>query len=213
MTILRMAGQCKLLHSNKITMYKILVVFVVSCIYLTSLNLSDASEGKTTKNPLFMTEIDVERILDQWEDNDEVKLPEDELPPYKRKPKVQVPNLGSAFSSPEALMKAAKKGKTMMAFVTVAGNPLRHVTEELTGRWQLGLTNGHIKCQRYIIEDNKAIFLFDDGSQAYEAKEFLLEQPELKEYSIENQVFHGKGYPVDYPNANKDQKSDGKDEL
>lgn len=33
--------------------------------------------------------------------------------------------------------------------------------------------------------------MFKDGSQAWEAKDFLLEQKDLRECSVENKVYHG----------------------
>lgn len=34
--------------------------------------------------------------------------------------------------------------------------------------------------------------MFKDGSQAWTAKEYLLEQDELKDVQLESQTFHGK---------------------
>lgn len=45
---------------------------------------------------------------------------------------------------------------------------------------------------RYLIDDDRAIFMFKDGSQAWTAKEFLLEQDELKEVQLESQTYPGK---------------------
>lgn len=47
-------------------------------------------------------------------------------------------------------------------------------------------------CFRYLIDDDRAIFMFKDGSQAWTAKEFLLEQAELKEVQLESQTYPGK---------------------
>ena len=33
--------------------------------------------------------------------------------------------------------------------------------------------------------------MFKDGAQAWEAKDFLLDQKDLKECSVENKVYHG----------------------
>ncbi len=43
-----------------------------------------------------------------------------------------------------------------------------------------------------MIEDNRAIFLFHDGAQAWDAKIFLVEQERLKELTLEGQVHKGK---------------------
>lgn len=45
---------------------------------------------------------------------------------------------------------------------------------------------------RYLIDDDRAIFMFKDGSQAWTAKEFLIEQDELKDVQLESQTYPGK---------------------
>lgn len=151
------------------------------------------------KDPLYITDMDLERLYDEWEEADDEKLPPDELPPHKRPPpEVEMPDMedrDALFKDPHKLMMAAKKGKTVMAFATIANNPTKQETEMLTQRWQVGLVNNHMKCERFVIANDRAIFVFEDGSMAYEAKEFFLDQPELKEYSIDNQVWHGKAFP------------------
>lgn len=145
--------------------------------------------GKLSKDPLHMTDLDMEKLYDQWKEPDEIE-PRNE----------KTMQLDEALlKDPEKLMRASKKGKTVMAFVTVAGEPKKEDTEILTQRWQVGLTNNHMKCERFVIADNRAIFVFEDGSLAFEAKDFLTSQPELKEYSIDNRVWHGSGYPTESP--------------
>lgn len=46
---------------------------------------------------------------------------------------------------------------------------------------------------RYMIDDNRAIFMFKDGSQAWEAKDFLITQDRCDSVSVENKVYPGKG--------------------
>lgn len=162
---------------------------------------------KLPKDPLYITDVDIENLYDQWEDSDEDVLPPDELPPHKRPPpKSHITDdllQDDLLKDPEKLMRASKKGKTVMAFVTVANNPSKEETEILTQRWQVGLTNNHMKCERFVISDDRAIFVFEDGSLAFEAKDFLTSQPELKEYTIDNRSWHGKGYPVEHPHASE----------
>lgn len=52
-----------------------------------------------------------------------------------------------------------------------------------------------------MIEDNRAIFMFKEGSQTWEAKDFLIQQERCESVSIENKVYYG-------PNA-----SQSRDEL
>lgn len=42
-----------------------------------------------------------------------------------------------------------------------------------------------------MVDQRRAIFMFKDGAQAWDAKDFLVEQEEFKECSIENKVYHG----------------------
>lgn len=126
------------------------------------------------------------------------------------------------MSNPENVLKASKKGRTVMAFVTVSENPSRLETEEITKVWQTSLWNANIQAEkwvsfwktlwfrysnisseirqirfirRYMIDDNRAIFMFKDGSQSWEAKDFLLQQERCESVSLENKVFPGKGSP------------------
>lgn len=89
------------------------------------------------------------------------------------------------------MLKATKKGKTLMTFVTVTGKPTRDEAEEITKLWQTSLWNNHIQAERYMIDDNRAIFMFKEGSQSWEAKDFLVQQERCESVSIENKVYPG----------------------
>jgi len=54
-----------------------------------------------------------------------------------------------------------------------------------------------------VIEDARAIFLFPDGAQAWDAKSFLMEQDGIAEIQLEGQNYPGKGA--------KDKKAKTKD--
>lgn len=136
------------------------------------------------------SDADMERLFDQWEE-DEEPLPEDELPEHLRKPP-QIDLTKMDMSNPESVLQATKKGQTLMMFVNVANKPSRARTEELTKIWQAGLWSNHIQAERYLIDDDRAIFMFNDGSQAWTAKEYLLEQEELKDVQLESQTYTGK---------------------
>lgn len=45
-------------------------------------------------------------------------------------------------------MKMSKKGKTVMMFVNLAGNPTKNEGEDLTSLWQSALRNNHIQAER-----------------------------------------------------------------
>lgn len=133
---------------------------------------------------------DLERLYEQWEEDDEPLEP-DELPEYMRPaPKIDMSKFDP--SDPESILKASKKGRMLMTFVTVSGNPTKEETEEITAIWQSSLMNNHIGVDRFVIGDNRVIFSFKDGSQAWEAKDFLIEQERMETISIENKEYHGK---------------------
>lgn len=122
---------------------------------------------------------------------DEEPLEPDELPEHLRPmPNIDMSQLDP--SNPEQLLQATKKGRTLMTFVSVSGNPTREKTEELTKLWQTSLWNNHIQAERYLVDDNRAIFLFKDGSQAWDAKEYLVDQERCESVTIESKVYPGK---------------------
>merc|ERR1712080_415955 len=81
---------------------------------------------------------------------------------------------------------------TVMMFVRVTDFVDKAETEEVTSLWQTGLYNNHVQAERFVIEDDRVMFMFRDGAQAWEAKEFLLEQERCDEVQLEQQTYHGK---------------------
>ncbi|KAG1705485.1 LDLR chaperone boca [Nymphon striatum] len=151
---------------------------------------SSEEKKKKKKSLLDYNDADMERLFDEWEKNDD-PLEEDELPHYlRKKPLIDVSKLDP--SNPEAMLKMSKKGSTLMTFVKVSGNPTKSESDDLTKIWQTGLMNNHINVERYMLEDNRAIFMFKDGEQAFEAKDFLIEQERLEEVVIDSKSFPGK---------------------
>ncbi|KAF7285357.1 LDLR chaperone boca [Rhynchophorus ferrugineus] len=139
------------------------------------------------------TDADMERLLDQWEE-DEDPLEPDELPEHLRPmPNIDLTKIDQ--NNPEALLQQTKKGRTLMTFVQVAGDISRDKTEEITKLWQTSLWNSHIQAERYLVDDNRAIFLFKDGSQAWLAKDFLIEQELCESVTIESKIYQGKFNP------------------
>lgn len=121
---------------------------------------------------------------------DEEPLEPDELPEHLRpQPKIDLSNLDT--KNPEDLLKVTKKGRTLMTFVSVTGNPTREEADDITKLWQTSLWNNHIQAERYMVDDNRAIFLFKDGAQAWEAKDFLVAQERCKGVTIENKEYPG----------------------
>merc|ERR1712059_128787 len=138
------------------------------------------------------SDADLERLLDQWEE-DEEPLPADELPEgHPDKPQPQMDLSKMDMSNPEEMMKATKKGKTVMMFVKIKDFVSREETEEVTSLWQTGLYNNHVQAERFLIEDDRVMFMFRDGVYAWEAKDFLVEQERCEEVQLEQQTYHGK---------------------
>jgi len=138
------------------------------------------------------SDADLERLLDQWEE-DEEPTPPDELPdghPDKPQPQLDLSKLN--MDNPDELMMATKKGKTVMMFVRVTDFVDKAETEEVTSLWQTGLYNNHVQAERFVIEDDRVMFMFRDGAQAWEAKQFLLEQERCDEVQLEQQTYYGK---------------------
>merc|ERR1711994_1105677 len=92
----------------------------------------------------------------------------------------------------EEVMKATKKGKTVMLFAKINNFVSREETEEVSSLWQTGLFNAHIQGERFQIEDNRVMFSFKDGSYAWEAKDFLLEQERIEDVQLEQQTYKGR---------------------
>lgn len=80
---------------------------------------------------------------------DEEPLEPDELPEHLRpQPQLDFSNLDP--NNPEAILKLTKKGKTLMTFVSVLGEPTKEEADTITKLWQTSLWNNHIQAERYI---------------------------------------------------------------
>lgn len=123
---------------------------------------------------------------------DEDEEDPDDLPEHLR-PQPQIDMSKIDMSNPENLLKQTKKGRTLMTFVAVSGNPTRNEADEISKIWQTGLWNANIQAERYMVDDNRAIFMFKDGAQAWEAKDYLVQQERCESVTVENKVYDGKG--------------------
>lgn len=159
----------------------------------------------TKKDIRDYNDADMERLYDQWEE-DEEPLEPDELPEHLRpSPAIDFSKLDP--SNPENILKMSKKGKMLMTFVTVKGSPTKQELEEITSLWQSSLMNNHINVDRFIVGENRVIFSFKDGSQAWEAKDYLIEQEQFEEMMIENKPYYGK-FSTKASEANKSTKDE-----
>ncbi|XP_022919656.1 LDLR chaperone boca [Onthophagus taurus] len=169
--------------------------FLFFLLIITYINISNGKKSKdkpewAKKDIRDFSDADMERLFDQWEE-DEEPLEDDELPEHLR-PAPQIDMSKLNMENPEELLQMTKKGRTLMTFVSVSGNPTKDETEELTKLWQTSLWNNHIQAERYLVDDNRAIFLFKDGAQAWEAKNYLVDQEKCESVTIESKVYHGK---------------------
>eukprot|EP00117_Sycon_ciliatum_P031612 scpid69748/ scgid24686/ LDLR chaperone MESD; Mesoderm development candidate 2; Mesoderm development protein len=173
---------------------------MVCALLLLAVCLSSASggEGKPKagkkKNLMDYSDADMEQLYKQWEDEDE-RDDEDNYPPRKPKPapsfdpsKLQ----GAGKEGMESILQQTKKDQVLMVFVKIGSNPTKKESEDLTARWEEGLRNGGLLAQRYIISDDKAIFMLQDGSEAWRMKDFLIEQEGCVEVEIEQKKYPGK---------------------
>lgn len=78
---------------------------------------------------------------------DEEPLEPDELPEHLRpQPKIHFdPN---AMNDPEQLLKASKKGRSLMMFVKAKAEYTKDQVEEYTKIWQSALHNNHVQAER-----------------------------------------------------------------
>ncbi|XP_077997007.1 LDLR chaperone boca-like [Glandiceps talaboti] len=160
-----------------------LIVSVWTCLHC------QAADNWKKKDVRDYSEADIQRLFDQWEENEDEQDPDD-LPEHLR-PKEPLDLSKLDAKDPESLIKTTKKGRTLMVFVTVSGNPTRAETEEITTLWQSMLFNAHYEMTRYVIGDDRILIVLNDGSKAWEIKDFLIQQERCEEVSFENQNFPG----------------------
>ncbi|XP_025408321.1 LDLR chaperone boca [Sipha flava] len=170
----------------------ILVMALVLTIVVAKKSPPNEKPAWAQKDIRYYSEADMERLLDQWEE-DEDPLEPDELPEHLRPPVKIDPNL--VGNDPDALLKLSKKGKTLMTFVKVSPKYNKDDVEKITKIWQSSLWNNHIQAERFMVDDNRAIFMYKDGSQAWDAKDFLIQQEDCVDVTIESQVFKGPASP------------------
>ncbi|XP_076003044.1 LRP chaperone MESD [Genypterus blacodes] len=164
-------------------------VLLLLCTYLLYVVASDSkNHPKKKKDIRDYNDADMARLLEQWEEDDDIE--EGDLPEHKRPP-VPIDFSKVDASKPEELLKMSKKGKTLMVFATVSGDPTEKETEEITGLWQGSLFNANFDIQRFVVGSNRVIFMLRDGSMAWEVKNFLVSQERCMDVTVEGQVFPG----------------------
>ncbi|XP_067301133.1 LRP chaperone MESD isoform X1 [Pseudorasbora parva] len=161
------------------------------------------TKQKKKKDIRDYNDADMARLLEEWEKDDDIE--EGDLPEHKRSPPpIDFSKIDA--SKPEELLKMSKKGKTLMVFASVSGNPTEKETEEITSLWQGSLFNANFDIQRFVVGSNRVIFMLRDGSYAWEIKDFLVAQDRCEDVTVEGQVYPGKA-------AKKDAKGNKQNET
>ncbi|XP_010791382.1 LDLR chaperone MESD-like [Notothenia coriiceps] len=126
-------------------------VVLLLCTYMLRILATDSQiKAKKKKDIRDYNDADMARLLEQWEEDDDIE--EGDLPEHKRSPPpIDFSKMDP--SKPQELLKMSKKGKTLMVFATVSGEPTEKETEELTGLWQGSLFNANYDIQRYLLSD------------------------------------------------------------
>ncbi|KAK6476868.1 LRP chaperone MESD-like [Huso huso] len=168
----------------------VLLLLSVTIFCISTANDVKNQKPKKKKDIRDYNDADMARLLEEWEKDDDIE--EGDLPEHKRSP----PPIDFSKvdpKKPEELLKLSKKGKTLMVFASVSGNPTEKETEEITSLWQGSLFNANYDVQRFVVGSNRAIFMLRDGGYAWEIKDFLVNQERCANVTVEGQVFPGKG--------------------
>lgn len=169
------------------------VLLLYTCL-LCILATDSKDKPKVKKDIRDYNDADMARLLEQWEEDDDIE--EGDLPEHKRPPPpIDMSKVDP--SKPEDLLKMSKKGRTLMVFASVSGDPTEKETEEITGLWQGSLFNANFDIQRFVVGSNRVIFMLRDGSLAWEVKDFLVAQERCMDVTVEGQVFPGKAAKKD----------------
>ncbi|KAM4602586.1 LRP chaperone MESD [Polymixia lowei] len=183
-------------------------VALLLCTYMLCIIADDnKNKPKKKKDIRDYNDADMARLLEEWEKDDDIE--EGDLPEHMRSP----PPIDFSKvdpSKPEELLKMSKKGKTLMVFATVSGDPTEKETEEITSLWQGSLFNANFDVQRFVVGSNRVIFMLRDGSFAWEVKDFLISQDRCMEVTVEGQVFPGNAAKKDDSKSKEQNKVNAK---
>ncbi|XP_004348945.1 hypothetical protein CAOG_02195 [Capsaspora owczarzaki ATCC 30864] len=91
----------------------------------------------------------------------------------------------------EQILRQSKKNQAVMVAVRTVGPQTTREMDDLMARWQLSLKNAHIDSQRYTIKVGHGVLMILDGYHAWDARDYLVQQPELDECSFESRQYKG----------------------
>uniref|UniRef100_A0A8C4SW21 LRP chaperone MESD n=1 Tax=Erpetoichthys calabaricus TaxID=27687 RepID=A0A8C4SW21_ERPCA len=168
----------------------VFLLFSVTATFLTAAQSNKNEKSKKKKDIRDYNDADMARLLEEWEKDDDIE--EGDLPEHKRSPPpIDFSKIDP--KQPEELLKLSKKGRTLMMFATISGEPTEKETEEISSLWQGSLFNANYDVQRFVVGSNRVIFMLRDGSYAWEIKDFLTNQERCADVTVEGQVYPGKG--------------------
>ncbi|KRX54398.1 LDLR chaperone boca, partial [Trichinella sp. T9] len=141
------------------------------------------------KHPRDYTEADLQGLFDQWEANDD-PLDPDEIEGWRKPPPLDL-NLLKVHTSEQA-SRIIKKDREMKLFVKFDPKMSRAEIDDLTNIWLMRFFNNHIVSKRRFSQEKEVEFLFIEGSQAWDAYHFVMDQDEVYEVMLEGNKYKGK---------------------
>lgn len=86
-------------------------------------------------------------MIQNFQEDDDDGDPDDDTPEHLRPaPAIDLSQMDT--SNPENILKLSKKGRTVMGFVSVSGNPSRTESDDITKVWQTSLWNANIQAEK-----------------------------------------------------------------
>ena len=104
-------------------------------------------------------------------------------------PPIDIEALRDGRMKPEDLMRQSKKNKPVMIFVGIKGDSNEARAQKISGRWMQSLQNAHISVQRYVVSPDRILFLTQDGSKAWEIRDYLVTQTDCTTVNFEQLSF------------------------
>ncbi|KRZ36851.1 26S proteasome non-ATPase regulatory subunit 1 [Trichinella pseudospiralis] len=141
------------------------------------------------KHPRDYTDADLQGLFDQWEANDD-PLDPDEIEGWRKPPPLDL-NLLKVHTSEQA-SRIIKKDREMKLFVKFDPKMSRAEIDDLTNIWLMRFFNNHIISKRRFSQEKEVEFLFIEGSQAWDAYHFVMDQDEVYEVMLEGNKYKGK---------------------
>eukprot|EP00039_Didymoeca_costata_P004869 m.76737 g.76737 ORF g.76737 m.76737 type:complete len:249 (-) comp12575_c0_seq4:1135-1881(-) len=172
------------------------VKFLELCLLLLCMALSQRVVRAALRKEL--SDEDLARLEAEW-DKDEEEDEDDPRVIHEKKMRQQ-PSFNPAdldMNDPNLatkMMAAQKKGQTVMIFTSFNKEQVKSKAEmeEISGRWIGMLMNNHLEIKAYPIEDDKMLYVIDDGSRLPELQDFLVGQKEVDYLEIDQKKTYGK---------------------